>query len=54
LLYCSICYNTSLAEGDVPRYTREQIRDHFEAEHSLSDLRSKNLVYYVLGGESQN
>jgi hypothetical protein len=54
LLYCSICYNTSLAEGDVPRYTREQIRDHFEAEHSLSDLRSKNLVYYALGGESQN
>lgn len=52
LLYCLLCYDSTLGEADVERYTREQIQAHFEDKHTLSELRSKNLVYYVLSEES--
>jgi hypothetical protein len=52
LLYCLLCYDSSIGEEDVERYTREQMQSHFEDKHTLSELRGKNLVYYVLSEES--
>ena len=52
LLYCLLCYDDSLREGDIERYTREQMQAHIEDKHTLSELRNKNLVYYVLSEES--
>jgi hypothetical protein len=52
LLYCLLCYESSSGEEDVERYTREQMQSHFEDKHTLSELRGKNLVYYVLSEES--
>ncbi|PMD40909.1 hypothetical protein L207DRAFT_583082 [Hyaloscypha variabilis F] len=52
LVYCLLCYDPSLGEADVERYTREQMQAHLEDKHTLSELRDKNLVYYVLSEES--
>lgn len=52
LLYCLLCYDAAENEADVERHTREQIQAHIEDTHTLSELRGKNLVYYVLSEES--
>ncbi|KAF4625296.1 hypothetical protein G7Y89_g12873 [Cudoniella acicularis] len=43
-LYCPICYDGSLRDDEVDRYTEGGMHQHLKDNHKFSELKSKNLL----------